>query len=326
MTLKNDFFRNWNCIGIKKNIDFSKPYKINIGELPLVLWRNPTTKQYTTTVNICNHMGAALDTGKITDNGCLKCRYHGLEFSNNDAFGETMEHEGKLFWAYKPTKSKPYSVPFYNNPDYETTYMEFDMECSLPDSAYNSMDLRHPEYVHNKGVGFGNSVPPTNVKNYIYEKYKSVGFAFDYESNTIIKSLNDNFRKTKNFNMYKYPTFSWAKVSFNDKDLIISVNFLPLSEKNTRWYITICHNYYKTEVEKVFLKMLTIVILKQDFEQLKTQYPENELKKSVLFQQTFKNEEPILELQKMFRFYKYPTIEDCVEIYNEYKEENRQKT
>jgi len=139
-----------------------------------------------------------------------------------------------------------------------------------------------------------------------------------------MKKINNNIRNTENFHMYNYPTFSWSKVSFHNKNLLISVNLLPLSEKKTRWYVTICHNYYKTELGKLFMKTLATTILNQDFHQLKTQYPENELKKAVLFRHIFKDEEPILELRRLFQEYKYPTIADCVEIYNDYKE-NQQK-
>jgi phenylpropionate dioxygenase-like ring-hydroxylating dioxygenase large terminal subunit len=324
ISIKHNFFTNWNCIGIVSNIDFSKPYKINIGELPLVLWKNPKNNQYTTTINICHHMGSTLDTGKITSNGCLKCPYHGLEISHSDGFGETVEHEGKLFWAYNPIKINPYSIPFFTNNDYAKSYLEVDMDCSLVDSAFNTMDLRHPEFVHNKLFGFGSIIPPTNIKHFIYEKSKGIGLAFKYSSNRIMQKFNDNVQDTDNFHMYNYPTFSWSKVSFGNKNLLISVNLLPLSEKKTRWYITICHNYYKTELGKSFMKLLAMNILTQDFHQLKTQYPENELKKAILFTHIFKDEEPILELRKLFQEYKYPDINDCVEIYNDYKE-NRQK-
>jgi hypothetical protein len=91
--------------------------------------------------------------------------------------------------------------------------------------------------------------------------------------------------------MYLYPSFSWSKVSFLDKHLIIGVNLLPLSNKKTRWFITICHNYYKTEIGKEFMKSLALIILSQDFKQMKNQFPENDLKKEVLFDKTFKDEE-----------------------------------
>ena len=127
-------------------------------------------------------MGSKLDNGIVTDSGCLKCKYHGLEFSENDRFGEIVEHEGKVFWAYDPTEKTPYKIPFYNNPRYTKSYLEIDMDASLTDSAFNSVDLRHPEYVHN--LGFGSSVPPTNIRHYTYANphtYQTdrVGLAFD---------------------------------------------------------------------------------------------------------------------------------------------------
>mgnify|MGYP002654617095 CR=1 FL=1 len=134
MTLKKpgppSFFNHWICIGIKDKIDLSKPYKINIGELPLVLWK-ATDNKIASAINICKHMGSKLDNGVITESGCLKCQYHGLENSYEDRFGEVVEHEGKLFWAYKPIKKMPFSVPFFNNPDYERTFLEITMDLSL---------------------------------------------------------------------------------------------------------------------------------------------------------------------------------------------------
>ena len=156
-----NFFNNWICIGIKNEIDFTKPHTINVGELPLVMWKDVKTNQMITTINICKHMGSKLSNGLLT-NGCLKCPYHGLEMTNDDRFGETIEHEGKIFWSYKPNEIAPFKIPYYNNPKYVKSYLTFDMETSLRDSALNTMDVRHPEFVHK--TGFGSSVPPMNIK------------------------------------------------------------------------------------------------------------------------------------------------------------------
>jgi phenylpropionate dioxygenase-like ring-hydroxylating dioxygenase large terminal subunit len=313
------FFNHWHCIGIQSSIDFSKPYKANIGDLPLVIWKNPISQKIISSINICKHMGSTLDNGIITNDGCLKCQYHGLEFSYEDRFGEIMEYEGKIFWAYKPIQKKPYSVPFFYHSNYVTSFLEIDMECSLEDSAYNTMDIRHPEYVHNKIVGFGNTIPPENIRYYNYSSDPNrIGMSFDYSSNKIIRNINDNVKVTKNYHMYIYPTFSWSKVSFNNKNLIIGVNLLPLEKKKTRWYITICHNYYTSEIGKQFMKMLALTILNQDFAQMKRQYPENDLKKTVLFNHIFNNEEPILALHKQFSNYEYPDINSCVKLYKDY--------
>lgn len=322
--LSNNFLKdNWHCIGIKENIDFSKPYKINIGELPLVIWKNPINKELISAVNICKHMGSKLDNGEITRNGCLKCQYHGLEYSDEDKFGKIIEHEGKIFWSYEPKNNKPFSVPFYNNKEYIQSFLEIDMESSLKDSAYNTMDLRHPEYVHNKIVGFGNNIPPQNIKYYKYNDSNRIGLSFNYFSNKVIRKMNKDTLITKNFHMYIYPSFSWSKVTFNknnkNNDLIIGVDLLPLNNDKTRWYITICHNYYKSDFEKNLMKVLAFTILSQDFIQMKNQYKNNNLKNSILFEHVFKDEEVILELHKMFDNYKYPDIEECVKLYTDYK-------
>lgn len=316
----NSFFNHWHCIGIVDKINFDYPYKTNIGDLPLVLWKNPKNNDLISTINICKHMGSKLDNGIITDNGCLKCQYHGLEMSEKDGFGKVMEYDGKLFWSYKPMYKEPYRIPFYNNLDYESSYLEIDMHCSLTDSAYNTMDLRHPEYVHNKLFGFGSNISPQNIKYYKYFGGNSVGLSFDYSSNERMKMLNNNIDKTNNFHMYIYPSFSWSKVSFDNKNLIIGVNLLPLTEKKTRWYITIRSNYYKSIYEKRFLQFLTKNILNQDYVQMKNQYEENDLKRAVLFNHIFNDEEPILELRRMLEDYKYPDIKQIVELYQDSKE------
>jgi len=317
-SFKTNLFNHWLCIGIKDQISFDKPYKINIGELPLVLWKDEKQDKIYSTLNICKHMGSKLDNGIITESGCLKCRYHGLEYSAMDSFGEVLEQDGKIFWAYKPIHKTPYKIPFYNNQHYEKSFLTIDMEASLTDSAFNTMDLRHPEYVHG-GIGFGNAIPPENIKEYEYNK-EILGLSFDYKANEWIRKINQNVDFTNNFHMFYYPAFSWSKVTFNKVNhLVIGVNLLPLSKKKTRWYITICHNYYHNNIQKQFMKMLALIILSQDSVQMKNQHKENKLKKFVLFDYVFKNEETIIRLKDMFSQYKYPDDEECVELYKDYK-------
>lgn len=326
------FLSNWQCIGIQNQIDFSRPYIANIGELPLAVWqtRKYPHPEYASTVNICKHMGSRLNSAKITDRGCLKCPYHGLEYSSADNFGQVMAHQGKLFWAYKPVQRIPYSVPFFYDPDYETSTFEITMPCSLQDSAYNTMDLRHPQYVHGGIFGFGNSIPPTNVRHQIHKSShismnsEYVGLSFDYAS-TSLATKQFNAKTSRNYHEFHYPSFSWSKVSIaasnkedghDDKNLIIGVHLLPLSQKQTKWYITVCHNYFKSELEKQVMIGLAKTILSQDYMQMQRQAPENELKRSVIFGTTFENEEPILWLKDIFeKHYRYPDAKECAELY-----------
>jgi len=168
----NPVLNNWHCVGVHDKIDFTKPHVFNIGELPLVLWKNGEGG-FSTTLNVCKHMGSKLHNAKIAENGCLKCNYHGLEYGNGDSLGKTVLHEGKLFWAYEPNKRPLPSTPFYYNKNYVSSIIEIDMYCSLKDSAMNAMDIRHQEYVHNNLFGFGSNIPASNIKHYEYKTNKN---------------------------------------------------------------------------------------------------------------------------------------------------------
>lgn len=299
-------------------MDFSRPFTINIGELPLVVWKDKRNELHTA-INICKHMGTRFDQGKITDTGCLKCPYHGLEYDHTDTIGKTILHQGKIFWSYDPKYVKPFSVPFYDNPDYETSFIQIDMPCSLPDAAYNTMDLIHPEYVHSNLFGFGNSIPPNNVRKYTYKnRPETVGMSFQYASRSLA-TRGTNF--TENFNMFHYPNAGWSKVFIPnlDRRLMIGVNFLPLEPKKTRWVVTIAHDYYKTPLQKAFMQVMTASILLQDFLQIRHQYQENELKRLALFKFVFKNEPAVLHLKDIFNEkFKYPDMEDCIHLYHHF--------
>jgi phenylpropionate dioxygenase-like ring-hydroxylating dioxygenase large terminal subunit len=317
----NPLFNNWNCIGIKDNINFKKPYVYNVGELPLVLWKD-NNDNLLSTLNICKHMGSKFDKGRIDENGCLECPYHGLPHDKNDKLGETIEYDGKIFWSYNPITKKPSSIPFEKNNNYNKVYLQIDMDGSLTDCAYNSMDLYHPEFVHNKIVGFGNRIPPKNIKSHKYINKLMKGLSFDYYSNKLMRTINNNMFVTKNFHMYHYPSFTWSRVSFDNdkKHLIVAVNFLPLKENKTRWFVTIYHNYMKDNPLQIeFVKLMAKTILFQDSEQMKLQAIENPLKKMAMFEYIFKSDTISSKMHNLFANYKYPNIDDCAILFNDYK-------
>ena len=338
------FFSHWHCVGIKSQINFAKPLAVQVGDLPLVLWRDPQNRIYST-INICKHMGSTLDKGKITPTGCLKCPYHGLEMSKEDSFGTVVEDDGKLFWSYLPETSRPPAVPFAplpakkkpvegsHNPrtsDYVTSHLVIDMDTSLPDSAYNTMDLRHPEFVHGNMFGFGSGIPPMNLQHYFYgqsqdngqgqgqctkPKHNQFGLSFNYKANVLINKINQNEGTTHNFHMYVYPTFSWSKVTVDKtKHLLIGVHLLPIGPNKTRWFITIRHNYYTSNSGQRLMQLLASTILQQDWIQMRLQSRETELKRAVTFGYTFPEEDAILLLKDWFRDYKYPAMSTCAEL------------
>lgn len=323
------FFSQWHCVGIKNQIHFSKPYAVQVGDLPLVLWKDPQNHIHST-INICKHMGSSLDKGKITPLGCLKCPYHGLEMTKEDEFGQVTEHDGKLFWSYAPEQRAPPTVPFAapsasngkedrSSSQYVTSHLVIEMETSLTDSAYNTMDLRHPEFVHGNIFGFGSGIPPMNLKHYFYTSlnrgHRQFGLSFDYKANALINKINQNEGTTHNFHMYVYPSFSWSKVTVDKtKHLLIGVHLLPIGPNKTRWYITIRHNYYTSNSGQRLMQMLASTILQQDWIQMRLQSRETELKRAVTFGYTFPEEDAILRLKDWFSEYQYPATSLCAEL------------
>lgn len=321
-SFSNNFFNHWHCIGIAENINFKIPYKTNIGELPLVLWKNKN--DLLSTINICKHMGSKLDNGCITkDKGNLQCQYHGYEYTEKDTFGKTMIYDGKIFWSYNPIDEYPHAIPHYDDKQYETSILQFDMNCGLKDSVLNTMDLLHPEYVHSKIVGFGNKIPSSNIKNY-YIDNSTLGLSFDYISNKLIQNINNvDDIKTHNYHMFHYPTFTWSRVTSDKiKHIIIGVNFLPLEKNKTRWYVTVCHNYLMSPIQKQMVKLMVTTILTQDFIQMNNQYNDNSLKDEIILSHSFSNEKIILELNNMMKSYEYPTIDIVTELYKNQNEKN----
>jgi hypothetical protein len=193
------------------------------------------------------------------------------------------------------------------------------MEASLTDSAYNTMDLRHPEFVHGNALGFGSKIPPANIRHYFYsttaKQSPRVGLSFDYSANPLINRINQNVGVTQNYHMYMYPYFSWSKVSFEKtKHLLIGVHLLPLGQNKTRWYVTIRHNYYRSTMGKHTMKALASAILAQDYLQMRMQSKEGVLKRTVSFTHTFPDEDAILWLKGCFENYQYLSSQLCGEL------------
>jgi phenylpropionate dioxygenase-like ring-hydroxylating dioxygenase large terminal subunit len=313
-------FNEWHCIDFVKNIDIKKPYAYNIGELPLVTWFK--NEEPLSTINICRHMGSKLDHGKITDNGCLICPYHGLEHNNNSTFGKSIIFQDKLWWSYNPKNKLPPAIPFYNNKNFETSFIKIDIDANLVDCAYNTMDINHPAYVHNNIFGFGSNIPPTDIKIIDYPKNKDkLGLSFNYKSNSNLVHLKRELKQSKNFHIYEYPYTTWSRVSLpNNEHLFVNVNMLPLSPNKTRWLVTLKHNYWnKSPLEKNLMAFAAECILSQDKEQLSKQAPESMLKRTIMYRENFANEEHFDKIKTMFSKYIYPDHKQVLDLYNYHK-------
>lgn len=308
-------FNEWFAIDFVQNIDKSKPYAFNVGELPLVAWF-PDRKQEMplTTINICRHMGSRLDHGYIEDSS-LVCPYHGLKHSCKQAFGKTMIFQDKLWWSYSPVKANPPAIPFYKHKKFETSFIKIDVDANIIDCALNTMDINHPAFVHNNVLGFGSDVPPQNISMIKYPDKNKVGLTFSYTSQSKL-NLAKKYNIAKSFHIYDYPYNTWSSVLLPTKEFhILNVNLLPLAPNKTRWLVTLKHNFWnKDEVQKHLMKFSAHCILNQDKYQLDRQAPESPLKRAMMYQVKLANDEYLGDIRALFKTYKYPDEKSALEL------------
>lgn len=307
-------FSHWHCIDIKKTIDTNKPYVYNIGELPLITWFENGEPR--TTLNICKHMGSKLDKGKI-NNGCLICPFHGIRHGKNDTFGKTIIFEDKLWWSYEPSRTKPPSTPFYNSKKFETIMFKIDMDANIRDCIFNTFDINHFAYVHNDI--FGNVKPSTEYKFIKYNDEK-LGISYTYGVNKNMDRFKKNFNVFKNYQIFNFPYTSSSLISLNDKEkIVVSVNMMPIGPNETRWIITLKHNFWKSYINRMKIELLLKYLLIQDKQQMAQQAKDSMLKQTIFHNKMLKNEEHFKELRRMFKNYHYPDMIEVMKLYNKHQ-------
>jgi hypothetical protein len=159
-------FREWHPIAIHDKIDKTKPYIINYGKLPLILWYNNTTTPQTR-VGYCKHLGAKLDKGFINNN-CLVCPNHLTVHNASDTIGTTIIKDGIVWWSYKNLKKTPPSL-FKNKTNINYYYM--DVNNSLQNIILEFMHSNHninEKTINNK---FLINKQSFNVNHRIFYKY-----------------------------------------------------------------------------------------------------------------------------------------------------------
>ncbi len=257
-------FNHWHCIDFLENIDKTKNHYYNIGDLSLITWFN-NSKPYTT-ISTCSH----LDKERV--------------------FGKSIIFQDKLWWSYEPKYKKPPSVPFYNNKKYSTSFIKIDMDASLIDCVFNTIDINYISNLHN--------IPFTNIKSYNYNNTNKLGLSFNTK----------NIKETNNFYIYEYPYTSKIIIShIRNQHIIININILPIEPNKTRWLVTLkynfCNKYYH---EKKFVEFIARYILFQHKLQMSKQAPNNFLKYMVIYQKNLENEEHFNSIKIFLQQFQYP--------------------
>lgn len=315
-------YKEWYCIGFINDIDRSKPYSFNIGELPMVTWFDNKNNTYST-INICKHLGAKLSNGNISKTGNLVCPNHKLQYNYNDKFGITTVFQNKLWWSYDPIDIIPPKIPLYNK-KYEIIYMEFDIDSYITECLINFMNINN----YNNPEEYNVNLQPSNVNNYRYN-FNDIGILFDYN---ILTNLKQNLKLSDNFLHYKYPSTMWFKQSIRylEKNkleydnVILNINLLPVNINKTKWYITVTfNNLEKSTLKKDIVYKTIYNMLMKQFELLS-----NQSDNTILKQHMMTHRKKIIydsinqDFEYFLKRYKYPDIQSVLSLYNYHRMSN----
>ncbi len=77
-----DWSEVWYPVHFVQDLDKTKPTRFVLLEQPLVIWWQDKTQQWVVFGDRCPHRLAPLSEGRITEDGCLECPYHGWAFTD----------------------------------------------------------------------------------------------------------------------------------------------------------------------------------------------------------------------------------------------------
>lgn len=261
----------WHPLGFKRSFE-SGPKRIEFhqenGSLnALVVWKS-SNGSYFSRPDVCAHLGAKLSEGKILENGCLQCPYHGVTFGTNaqhevakKCYGIVHEENGLLWWNKDPNEKYFQFCNEINNfnSDSVVTRWEMEVQASFSDCFRNSMDLHHAAYLHEST--FGNKVKDPEGIKMIWIDERTMRADFIYYSNDNYVGLTGE--KTTNYHIFQSPSTTWNKVlnENGDKNVFVHVAMRATGPKTTKWYLTASTNYVPNvipnELSEYVMKRIT---------------------------------------------------------------------
>ncbi len=168
-----DGFANvWTPVMLHRKIG-ARPVRTVLAGVPLVLFRGKGGR-LGALIDRCPHRGVALSLGRVTDDGCLECPFHGWRFDpcgenhhvplNPDAKTARLGAQalpirqiGDLVWVYTaagaehvPEPSVPAGLA---DPGLARCYVERLWACHWTRAMENMLDSPHLPFVHRRTIG-----------------------------------------------------------------------------------------------------------------------------------------------------------------------------
>lgn len=208
---------HWYPVSLIEDLDPQRPIPFQLLNREIVLWNDPKTGDWVAFDDRCPHRLAPLSEGRIDEDGCLQCSYHGWSFDGKgtctkipQASSEgpesralrspranvpklpTLVSQGLLFvwpdengWE-KASQTKPSLLPDdFNDPKFSTVTIQRDLFYGYDTLMENVSDPSHIDFAHHKVTGRRDRAMPLPFK---LESSGAWGFAGSNSGNPRISA------------------------------------------------------------------------------------------------------------------------------------------
>ncbi|XP_072985901.1 pheophorbide a oxygenase, chloroplastic [Typha latifolia] len=187
---------HWYPVSLVEDLDPRLPTPFQLLNRDIVLWKDPNSGDWVAFDDLCPHRLAPLSEGRIDENGCLQCSYHGWSFDGTGSCVQipqaasegpearavrspracvikfpTLVSQGLLFvwpdekgWE-KAAATKPPMLPEdLDNPAFSTVTIQRDLFYGYDTLMENVSDPSHIEFAHHKVTGRRDRAKPLPFK------------------------------------------------------------------------------------------------------------------------------------------------------------------
>tara|TARA_B100000886_G_scaffold71038_2_gene45230 strand:- start:43517 stop:44584 length:1068 start_codon:yes stop_codon:yes gene_type:complete len=250
----------------KKDKITYKPQRFIFNEFPITMYRD-YDENIIATSDICMHRGASLSQGKLLNNNCIQCPYHGWEYKNGlvetipglpdtkkNAFGipqfkaEIINDDVYLCPSYDINSNRGnlfnhtiYVPPEANNSDFARISGVRWLKRPHNLVTENVLDMMHISYVHS----FGNSLAPVPFK-IDYEDLDELSgrTTFHYTAGpTSMSRLIGGANYVQVENEFHLPDVTVTRVKANDITKTIITHCYPIGKNESILHYDLYRNF-----------------------------------------------------------------------------------
>tara|TARA_B100000123_G_scaffold243038_1_gene197628 strand:- start:90 stop:1175 length:1086 start_codon:yes stop_codon:yes gene_type:complete len=273
-------------IGKSDNYKQGKLHRTIFNDYPLCIYRDKNNKLNTIS-DICVHRGAALSYGKLLDNNCLQCPYHGWQYKNGMVKNipgcpeikanigvphfETIENNNDVFicptYDYNSRSGIEAVNHIYTPPEAnDTSFVRIHGIKHIKRPSFliteNVLDMMHISYVHS----FGNQMSPIpyEIKYDEINDYAGKTTFYYNAGPTSMSSLIGNVKEVKVENEFHLPDTTVTRVFAGNIVKTIVTNCYPIGKNESILHFDLYRNFLQFPLFDGIFHTQMDITLKED--------------------------------------------------------------